>query len=75
MLIEAAYKVDPCHPSWEGAEHFLGYDDGEDGRLVDPEVVKYKTQRLKEEHGALRETRLKFEEEAKKMTALEAGKK
>ena len=49
-------------------------NDGEDGRLVGPEVVKYRTQRLMEEHGALQETRLKSEEEAKRRTAQAAGK-
>ena len=75
MLTEAACKADSLHPSWESSEHFLGCNDGEDVRLLGPEVLKYQTQKITEEQLVLREGRLENEEEdAQRRTAQAAGR-
>ena len=64
MLIEKAYEGRPEAPVWTGSEHFLGFRDSENGRVIDPEVVRYQASKLKEESQSLREQRLKREEDA-----------
>jgi hypothetical protein len=41
----------------------LGYQEHETGRIVDPEAEKYQAARIREEHGAARDSRLKKEED------------
>jgi hypothetical protein len=73
MVIEQAYEKDPGNPSYEGSDHVLGYSSRESGAIVDPEVVKYKTARLKEEHTSQREMRLKKEEDDARHKAAQAA--
>ena len=68
MLLEDAYKGRPEAPRFEGAEHFMGWSMDEGGEIVDPDAVRVRSNRLKEETAVLRELRLKREES-------EAGKK
>jgi hypothetical protein len=75
MVIEKAYARDPNAPSYEGSEHMLGYQDHETGRIIDPEAEKYQTARLRDEHAAARETRMKkAEDDARRKAAQEAAK-
>jgi len=69
MLIEWAYQGRPDAPSWVGAEHFMGFEDAENGALIDPECTKYHAARMKEEVTILREQRLKRDED-KELAAL-----
>ena len=62
-MIEKAYARDPHAPSYEGADHMLGYQENETGRIVDPEAEKYQAAMVREEHGAARDSRLKREED------------
>ena len=63
MLIEKAYEGRPDAPRYDGADHFMGYRDTDAGVYVDPAAVKFQAQKMKSETDALREVRLKKEEE------------
>ena len=64
MLIEAAYEASPEAPRWDGAEHFMGYRDTDNGVFVDPQAMKHRAQRMKQEMEVMREYRLKREEDS-----------
>lgn len=63
MLIEDAYHGRPEAPRYDGAEFFMGFRDLDSGEYIDPAVKKYQAQRMKQETDALREFRLKREED------------
>ena len=48
QLLEEAYRGRPAQPSVEGADHFLGVTEANDGSLVDPELKKHAAAKLKE---------------------------
>ena len=75
MLLESAYQGRPEAPHFEGSEHFMGFRDTEAGEYIDPEIVKYRSQKLKEETSVLKEVRLKREEDnAARVPRKEPGK-
>jgi hypothetical protein len=75
MLLESAYQGRPEAPHFEGSEHFMGFRDTEAGEYIDPEIVKYRSQKLKEETSVLKEVRLEREEDnAARAPKKESGK-
>jgi hypothetical protein len=63
-LIEEAYRGRASAPSYEGAEHMLGFRDTMDETLVNPELRKHTAQKMKEEADIHKERRKASEETA-----------
>ena len=61
MLLEQSVEGRPENPSFAGAEHFMGYRDGEAG-YIDPAARAFQAARMREENAITREARLRREE-------------
>ena len=60
MLLEQSVEGRPENPSFAGAEHFMGYRDGEAG-YIDPAARAFQAARMREENAITREARLRRE--------------
>jgi hypothetical protein len=61
MLLEQSVEGRPENPSVAGAEHFMGYRDGEAG-YIDPAARAFQAARMREENAITREAGLRREE-------------
>ena len=48
---------------FEGSEHFMGFRDHDTGEFIDPEAVRFRSNRLRDESAILKELRLRREED------------
>ncbi len=76
QLLEEAYWGRPSAPNFDGAEHFPGVTESADGSLVDPELRKHASSKLKEETDVKKEQQKYMEElrERQKAPGKGAGK-
>ena len=62
VLLEEAHSTNPVHPSFEGAEHWLGLGERKAGVLVPPALAKHVATRVAEETAVSKERRKAREE-------------
>jgi len=62
QLIEEAHSMSPAHPSYEGAEHWMGLGKRRGGAVINPALTRHVAGRVQEETAVAKERRKAREE-------------
>ncbi len=74
MLLEEGCRGRPDQPRFDGSEHLMGFKENERGEFMDPEPVRFRSLRLRDESHIMKEMSLRRDEEAAQRTSAPSGK-